>query len=673
VTLPGEHGFPRRRVLFVLGADEPLLRACRAVAESTGRLLVDAAEPAAIAGRLHGAAELVGVLDGTRSDDSLVHALVEIRGSWAAPPAALFVAGDERSSRTVELLEAGADDVLPHPALLRASGTPGCLFERRLRMAIAAAEARRLATELEQVRASLTVQKAFFEHLFESAPEGIVVVDREDRILRANGEFCRMFGFTQPEIIGRPINALVAPQPFRAEADSITRRVRSREAVAVETVRYRKDGSPIDVSLLATPVDAGNDEGGAFGIYRDITEAKRAERSLRDNEERYRYLFEQNPLPMLVFDWETHRFLAVNHSALEQYGYSRDEFLERTIFDIRPPEDAPLLREHLGQRPSGLRRSGTWRHLRKDGTVIWVEIVSLQIDFAGRPARLVLANDVTKRLAAERRLQDQARELEQVNEALHQRTTELEEAMRARSRLYASMSHELRTPISAIMLYNDLLLSGTLGALLPEQQEGLDHSQFAARHLLELVNDVLDLAQVDAGKLSVKMEEVGLVTFIGELLSTAHPLAASRGSPLIVSTPERGCRLHTDPRRLRQIMLNLLSNATKFGEGKPIELICLCHCAAGNGVTILVRDRGRGIAQEDQERIFDDFVQVGGHLEGGTGLGLPIARRLAELLGGSLTMSSTLGAGSEFRLVLPARLHDIAAPIGVTGSSGGCS
>jgi PAS domain S-box-containing protein len=645
-----------RSVLLVVSSDAALLLACRSVAEASGRRLVEASDASDILDLIRGAAEPLVVLDGSGSDTAVEEVTRRVRRAPGISHVVLFVAGDERSTRAASLLDAGADDVLPHPSLLQASGTATSLFDRRLAMAISAADARIFAGQLEVARTSLTLQKAFFEHLFECAPEGIVVVDADDRILRANGEFCRMFGYTHPEIIGRAVNELIAPPPFREEADSITLRVRNSEPVSYETTRCRKDGSPLDVSLLATPIHAGSDKAGTFGIYRDITEQKSAERGLRANEERYRYLFDRNPHPMFVYDWESRRFIAVNQTAVEQYGYSREEFLAMSVFDIRPAEDIPLLEQHLSSTPVGLRHAGTWRHKRRDGSLIWVEITSMMVAFAGRPAQLVMANDVTQRLAAERRLQDQTRELERVNTVLQERTRELEDALRARSRLYAAMSHELRTPISAIMLYNDLLLSGTLGVLNREQAEGLDHSQYSARHLLDLVNDVLDLAQVDSGTLSMNEEDVCVATFVKELLSTAHPIAASRGSTLGVSLPETPCVLRTDPRRLRQILLNLLSNAAKFGGGKPIELICRCTCAAGGGSSIVVRDHGNGIDPTDQERIFEDFVRIGAHAEEGTGLGLPIARRLAELLGGTLTVHSEIGAGSEFRLELAARL-----------------
>jgi signal transduction histidine kinase len=228
-----------------------------------------------------------------------------------------------------------------------------------------------------------------------------------------------------------------------------------------------------------------------------------------------------------------------------------------------------------------------------------------------------------------------------------------ERALRVRDRFYAAMSHELRTPINAILGYNDLLLAGVYGPLRPEQELGLERSQRAARHLLELVNDVLDLSKLEAGKTEVQVEEVDVPALVEELFVTVRPLAGERGSELRVTCGgETVPPVRTDPRRLRQILLNLLSNAIKFGRGEPI--VVRCAERREGGVAVEVVDRGEGIAAADIPRIFDEFVQLPGAVPGGTGLGLAISLRLARVLGGALEVDSVPGAGSTFRLLLPA-------------------
>lgn len=248
-------------------------------------------------------------------------------------------------------------------------------------------------------------------------------------------------------------------------------------------------------------------------------------------------------------------------------------------------------------------------------------------------------------------------QLLQLNHQLERRSRELQLAMSARNRFYASMSHELRTPINAIMGYNDLLLASVYGALSEQQELAVERCQKAAQHLRELVNDVLDISKLEAGKIDLELEPIRIGDVVEDLFVTLRPLADARGSQLKLSIRDVPRTVVSDPRRVRQILLNLLSNAIKFGNGGPIWV----HCtrSADGGVSVEVVDSGEGIAADDLPRIFDEFVQLAREENShsasdvGTGLGLPISRRLAQAIGASLDVSSTPGLGSTFRLTLP--------------------
>jgi signal transduction histidine kinase len=249
-----------------------------------------------------------------------------------------------------------------------------------------------------------------------------------------------------------------------------------------------------------------------------------------------------------------------------------------------------------------------------------------------------------------------AAKLSQMNDELHRRQVALEQAMGARNRFYASMSHELRTPINAVIGYSTIMLDNIYGPLNVKQKEGLQRSLKAARHLLELVNDVLDLSKIEAGKIELTLQPVMFPSLIEDLFVTVRPLADEYGSTLSLDTEGARFNIVSDPRRVRQILLNLLSNAIKFGEGKPIRV--LCKQCENKSAEIEVIDQGVGIAQDDIARIFEEFVQVSESKQPGTGLGLPISRRLAQLLDGTLTVCSKPGEGSAFRLTLPASIED---------------
>ena len=272
----------------------------------------------------------------------------------------------------------------------------------------------------------------------------------------------------------------------------------------------------------------------------------------------------------------------------------------------------------------------------------------------------LIVRDISDRRRAEAELEHQAEalaktmsELTALNTELADRQVELERAMAARSRFYASMSHELRTPINAVLGYSTLLLEGIYGPLNEKQVEGITRTHRAAKHLLELVNDVLDLSKIEAGKIDLRLQPVSFPALVEDLFVTVKPLADQYGSTLSIEHDGDPVKVMSDPRRLRQILLNLLSNAIKFGQAKPIRVRSLP--TADGGIVLEVIDQGDGIAPADREKIFDEFVQLGKtQLTEGTGLGLPISRRLAEMLFGTLEMESTIGAGSTVRLTLPA-------------------
>jgi signal transduction histidine kinase len=267
--------------------------------------------------------------------------------------------------------------------------------------------------------------------------------------------------------------------------------------------------------------------------------------------------------------------------------------------------------------------------------------VRLALTLAGHAA-VAIGNARLHRALAER-----GGELERANEELRWSTE-------AKDRFFASMSHELRTPLNAILGYQDLLLDGVVGSFPDGARTFLERAQRATRALLLLVNDVLDLSKLAAGKMDLVVHPVRVRAVVDEAIATVEPLAAVRGLPLEVVTPVPVPLIGTDADRVRQILLNLLSNAVKFTERGKITVSIEPAAAGDGGVEVRVADTGYGIAPEDQERIFHEFEQVpGATARGGTGLGLPISRKLARLLGGELHVASTPGEGSVFTLRLP--------------------
>jgi signal transduction histidine kinase/DNA-binding response OmpR family regulator len=271
----------------------------------------------------------------------------------------------------------------------------------------------------------------------------------------------------------------------------------------------------------------------------------------------------------------------------------------------------------------------------------------------GRQATIALDNAVLHA-----RTRQQAR-------ALEEQAAALEKAMTERSRFFASMSHELRTPLNAILGYGELLQEGVYGDLSPTQANTLDRVVRSARHLLELVNDVLDISKMEAGKLEMFPEPTDLALLLREVSGTVELQAKAKQLELQIRA---GTPVHvvTDPGRVRQIVLNLLSNAVKFTDQGTVRVTV---SSVGRWAEVRVEDTGPGIAPADHDRVFQEFEQTGGSAgRGGTGLGLPISRRLAGLLGGSLSLESRPGEGSAFTLRLPLAAPPPPRPAGAPAS-----
>ncbi|HEY7768003.1 GAF domain-containing sensor histidine kinase [Longimicrobium sp.] len=249
------------------------------------------------------------------------------------------------------------------------------------------------------------------------------------------------------------------------------------------------------------------------------------------------------------------------------------------------------------------------------------------------------------------------RALAERGEELAHALDELRESSGAKERFFASMSHELRTPLNGILGYQALLLDGLAGDIPPTARVFLEKASTAGRNLLRIVDDILDYAKIEAGRVQLTIQPAAVRELVEDAAATLQPVADEKGVRLSLQKPPCASVIGTDAARVRQILVNLLSNAVKFTPAGG-EVSVSAEALGGGGVELRVRDTGPGIAPEDQQRIFHEFEQVRG-TRGGTGLGLPISRKLAKMLGGDLVVESRVGEGSSFIVRLPA-----AAPAG---------
>jgi PAS domain S-box-containing protein len=336
-----------------------------------------------------------------------------------------------------------------------------------------------------------------------------------------------------------------------------------------------------------------------------------------------------------------------NAGAQRIKGYQPEEIIGQHFSRFYLPEEIASGKTtwelEVATREGRLEDEG-WR-LRKDGTRFWANVVITALrDEDGQLVGFAkVTRDLTERRAAEQRAIDDAR-----------RVAKAEAANMAKSEFLTMMSHELRTPLNAIAGYADLLALGIGGKLSADQQEYVDRIRRSQQHLLAIISDLLDFGRIEAGQVAYEIAPLPLVAVIDDVEPMIQPQAAQRQ----VTIDRRACHPDVsalaDRGKAKQIVLNLLSNAVKFtGAGGRITISCK---ATDGNVILAVRDTGMGIAADKLESIFEPFVQLGRSLttgHEGTGLGLSIGRDLARAMGGDLTVESTLGVGSEFRLTLP--------------------
>lgn len=388
---------------------------------------------------------------------------------------------------------------------------------------------------------------------------------------------------------------------------------------------------------------------------------RRALAEAAHSERRFRQLLDAAPDAILEVDSEG-RIVLMNQAAERAFGYARAELLTQPIEVLVP---AALRSRHADHRhgyesePS-VRPMGMGKELeaqRKDGSRFPVEISLSPVQYEGERRVTAIVRDVSERRQTEERLREiqdrHTREWAAANAQLEARNHEIERANRLKSEFLASMSHELRTPLHTIIGFAELLGEGLDGELNATQRRFVEHIHRDSLHLLELINDILDLSKIEAGRLELHCQVFALEGALQEVLATVRPQAAAKSQRVRVSAPE-GVHLDADRVRFKEILYNLLSNAVKFtGEGGAISISVQ---RAGDFARILVEDTGIGIAEEQQTAVFDVFHQVGATTKGvreGTGLGLSITRQLVEQHGGRLWLKSKMGEGSCFGFGIP--------------------
>lgn len=393
----------------------------------------------------------------------------------------------------------------------------------------------------------------------------------------------------------------------------------------------------------------------------NLARRRRAEQAHNASEKKYRDIFD-NAIMGIFQSTPGGRFLNVNPAFTKLFGYETPQKLLQDIHDIQKdvyvnPEDRVRFKNLFEQE--GCVKGFQAQYKRRDGSRFWISIAATAIrDQAGNILYYEgTIEDITQQKQAEMELEKHRSRLE---ELVRERTAELEVAKvkaesadRLKSAFLATMSHELRTPLNSIIGFTGILLQRLVGSLNEEQDKQLNMVYASAKHLLDLINDVLDISKIEAEQLHVAMEDFDVKASVEKVVKSSLPLADKKGLELAADIAPNVGVIHSDRRRVEQILLNLLSNAIKFTERGSVRVTCEIR---DGKLIAAVKDSGIGIKPEDMGLLFNAFQQIESGITRkyeGTGLGLSICKKLAYLLGGEILVESEWGKGSTFSLVLP--------------------
>jgi PAS domain S-box-containing protein len=525
-------------------------------------------------------------------------------------------------------------------------------------------------TERRRVEAGRKESEARYRSLVNNVSLGILrsTMGPPGRIIETNPALEKITGYSRDELLAMNMEDLYA---HPEERQAFMQKLASAKRTVTRELRWkRKDGGRI---VVLDTVIAVRDSSGQIlhfdAIIEDITEHRRAEEALRESEERYRTLVENATDAIYMVDAHEN-ILSVNQTTARFLGKRPEKLIGKKVSDIFPPEIAARFTEEFRLTFRTGQSIMACDRLDAGWTELWVSTSLNPIrNSSGEVVAIMgVTRDITEQKRLERELQETNEQLDAQNEELQVQSEELmaqqqelmestQEAARAnqlKSEFLANMSHELRTPLNAIIGFSQLLRDETPGKLNQEQKQCLDDVLESSQHLLNLINEVLDLSKIESGRAELKLENVDLKELITPLTRVMRPILGQKKQELEVEIEAGLPQIRVDKTKMGQVLRNLLANSSKFTpEGGKLWITA---ARADDWLHLSVIDNGAGIKKEDLERIFEPFCQLDytpGNGKGGTGLGLAVVKEIVERHGGQIRVESEYGRGSRFTISLP--------------------
>jgi len=470
--------------------------------------------------------------------------------------------------------------------------------------------------------------------MFTSSEESILFVNQAGEITQINNAAALLFqleGFSEGQAQNLHITELLP----RFDELKMSDEYREIQTQVGSQTKY--------LSVICLRVIKSGQELGWIILARDITYQKTAEEALLESEEKYRLLVENVQEGIAVLQENILKF--TNPITSDITGYSQEEMDSMHFSRLVHPEDLEMVARYNRERLEGLSTSDkySFRIIAKNGVIKWIEIKTVVINWNDRPGVLIITRDITDQL----RLEEELRQAKESSEM----------ANRAKSTFLANMSHELRTPLNAIIGYSEMLREDAQNLGYEEMTPDLEKVCVAGRQLLDIINDILDLSKIEAGKMTVFLEDILITHLVDSVTMIAQPAVKNNNNKFIVEVAPDIGTMHADITKTQQILSNLLSNAAKFTQNGTVTFSAAKELVDGQRwVRFRIIDTGIGMSTDEVERLFSAFTQADASTArryGGTGLGLAISHRFCKMMGGEITVESEKGKGSTFTVRMP--------------------